>query len=614
MKRKLISFDVFKNLEEQSLTNAQRELVEAQDVLAEALGVESIKLFTFGESEVTYEVQDGTYIHATYTIKDNSIILENIEQLVVDEEGERKNTREIISQMVESIISNDENKANQKFEQYINTPAVKRSLNEAAFKVTTSRPTGKRSKLWHKRQSRSTVAKRTRARKMTLARMSPSQKKQLGRARAIAKRKLGGTTSPRARVYARKIKKSHMKEWNTIIENVTNYINYKQFGSVMTESFVKHDKNGEISSLSVPTTSKRNEGKILSFNWDTMDHEVKCMRSKMKNIKEDQNFIKAMADLKRYNNISDNTSLESTLEAIVTRWPEMIYMTESELATQISKALESANIKNFDDKTCSFMAEAVLRTAHNAYADRVKNISKLAGETKDVTSECKDCEDAYNDFKNVVEQFYVKLDESEEKELKVFEDLFNALREVHALAVEAEDKEELEEIEGLLERCVSVLKKESEIDLELAEEMTDYLAYFSEANVDGASQDWNVEEKPHHSVSGNHPYVDKLAKSDAVASLYNGDWKSPAPVSDGKSHHGNLDDEMKNDGWSNCGGDDTWPTLDNPYVPKSDTYKMKEKSVVDDGDELAQNQSNDTWPNLSNPYAKVGKNTPKDVE
>ena len=41
---------------------------------------------------------------------------------------------------------------------------------------------------------------------------------------------------------------------------------------------------------------------------------------------------------------------------------------------------------------------------------------------------------------------------------------------------------------------------------------------------------------------------------------------------------------------------------------------MKEKSVVDDGDELAQNQSNDTWPNLSNPYAKVGKNTPKDVE
>ena len=44
---------------------------------------------------------------------------------------------------------------------------------------------------------------------------------------------------------------------------------------------------------------------------------------------------------------------------------------------------------------------------------------------------------------------------------------------------------------------------------------------------------------------------------------------------------------------------------------------MKEKSVVDDGDELSQNQSNDTWPNLKNPYspdAEGGNHMPGDVK
>ena len=57
MKRKLISFDVFKKIEEQSLANTQNELIEAQEVLAEALGLQDLKLFTFSESDVTYETR-----------------------------------------------------------------------------------------------------------------------------------------------------------------------------------------------------------------------------------------------------------------------------------------------------------------------------------------------------------------------------------------------------------------------------------------------------------------------------------------------------------------------------------------------------------------------------
>jgi hypothetical protein len=617
MKRKLISFDVFKKIEEQSLANTQNELIEAQEVLAEALGLEDLKLFTFSESDVTYETPDGTFIHATYVIKDDKVILENIEQLVIDEESEKNGTRQIISNMIDSIIDGDEIKATNQFEQYIDAPNTKRSLSEAVFSVTASKPTGKRSKLYHRKRNKAAVRKGVISRLRTLKSLSPSKKASLKRERNRTAKKLGSRgSSTRARVYVRKVKSS-LKEWTNLCENVLGYLNFREFGPVINESFFKHDKTGDLTGIAFPTLQKRNEGKVLSLNYDVLDTEVKLVRGKMKNLKEDQNFVKAMAELKRYNNISDNNGLETTLEAIAKFWPDVLYVTEGELAAHISAALESANVKNYDDQICAFMAEAILRTAHNAYTDRVKKIGVLAGSEKDLTSECKECEDAYNDFKTVAEQFYARVDESEDRELQVFADLYKALRKVHELAVEADDAEIANEAAELITQCASILNGEEPADFELAETVAEYLASIIEANVEGASEDWDVVTTPHHTVVGDHPVLAKKAKVDGVPSMHPGDWKSPAPVSDGKSYSGNLDDEMRSDCWSNVGGNDTWPTLDNPYVPKADTFKMKEKSVVDDGDELSQNQSNDTWPNLKNPYspdAEGGNHMPGDVK
>src|SRR5690606_36945407 len=145
-------------------------------------------------------------------------------------------------------------------------------------------------------------------------------------------------------------------------------------------------------------------------------------------------------DLKRYNAISDDASLEETLEAIVSRWPNVLYLTQNELAEQIKLSLETANAKNYDDQMCEFMAEGILRVAHHAYTDRVRKISNLAGVGGDLTSECQECEDAYLEFKQVVDQFYSNLDESENSELRVFSDLFNALHEVYRLAAEFGDE------------------------------------------------------------------------------------------------------------------------------------------------------------------------------
>jgi len=134
MKRKLISFDAFKKIEESSLTNAQDELIGAEDVLATTLGADDLKLFTFGESDVTYEAPDGSFVHANYTLNKDQLVLENIEQLVIEQESEKKNARQLLTKMVESLLDNNEAQANLQFETYLGMPFVRRELlvSEAA--------------------------------------------------------------------------------------------------------------------------------------------------------------------------------------------------------------------------------------------------------------------------------------------------------------------------------------------------------------------------------------------------------------------------------------------------------------------------------------------------
>jgi hypothetical protein len=304
-----------------------------------------------------------------------------------------------------------------------------------------------------------------------------------------------------------------------------------------------------------------------------------------------------MTELERYNNISDNNSLEETLEAIVSKWPNVIYTTESELSSQISSSLEAANVMNYDDNTCNFMAEAILRTAHNAYTDRVRNVAKLAGVEKDVTAECKTCEDSYQEFRKIADEFYSKLDEQNETDLRIFHELHQTLSEVYQAASEVGDEMTARDVRKFLAECEAVLNKETTPNNKLAEEIASYITDLVESNL----SDPEGFDNPTHTVNGDHPMTSWNAKQHSVASNNTGDWRDSAPVSDGKSYKGNLADEMGSNGHSNIGGGDVYPSLNNPFVPKSGAYKMKEKSVVDDAGNATW-QSNDTWPNLNNPY------------
>lgn len=595
MKRKLINYDEFKKMENESVSRVEKELIEAEELLATILETEKLELMFFNESEVVYKTVNEDIVRANYKLTNDNLALENIEELVIDEETEKNESKKLISDMIDNLLENKEEVASEVLSEYLNMPSVRRNLISEGFKVKLSKPTGARSKLFHKKQPRSLVAKRIRS-MMKTKRKRASLKNYLKMKTASAKRRLKNITNPRARIYVVKT----MKEWTSLTENVLGYVNHKEMGHVYKECIVEQNDKGDIVGIKVPTVSKVNEGKVLSFDWKTLDTEVKVLRSKGKCLVKNENFVKSVAQIKKYNNISDNNMLETSLENAVKNFPELVYVTQEELSSMVKEALETVGARNFDDNTCNFIAEGLLRTAHNAYSDRVNKITNLAGATV-----CEECEDKYPGFKEVADKFYKYLDESASADLKVFEDLVEALENLKVLAEKLGDKEVVAEASELLDECILVVNQEEEPDVQLAEFVANYLKDIYESNL--GCEDW-ADSMPTMSVNGDHPSLSEKARKSYSPAADLEDKSvvdSPAPVSDGKTIVNDLDDEMKDNGWGNVGGDHVYPSLTNPYIPNAMEFTMKgEKGVDKDGEDLGTNQGKDTWPGLQNPFAK----------
>ena len=595
MKRKLINYDEFKKMENESVSRVEKELIEAEELLATILETEKLELMFFNESEVVYKTVNEDIVRANYKLTNDNLSLENIEELVIDEETEKSESKKLISDMIDNLLENKEEVASEVLSEYLNMPSIRRNLISEGFKVKLSKPTGRKSKLFHKKQPRSLVAKRIRN-MMKTKRKRASLKNYLKMKTASAKRRLKNITNPRARIYVVKT----MKEWTSLTENVLGYVNHKEMGHVYKECIVEQNDKGDIVGIKVPTVSKVNEGKVLSFDWKTLDTEVKVLRSKGKCLVKNENFVKSVAQIKKYNNISDNNMLETSLENAVKNFPELVYVTQEELSAMVKEALETVGARNFDDNTCNFIAEGLLRTAHNAYSDRVNKITNLAGATV-----CEECEDKYPEFKEVADKFYKYLDESASADLKVFEDLVEALENLKVLAEKLGDKEVVAEASELLDECILVVNQEEEPDVQLAEFVANYLKDIYESNL--GCEDW-ADSMPTMSVNGDHPSLGEKARKSYSPAADLEDKSvvdSPAPVSDGKTIVNDLDDEMKDNGWGNVGGDHVYPSLTNPYIPNAMEFTMKgEKGVDKDGEDLGTNQGKDTWPGLQNPFAK----------
>ena len=627
MKRKLIDFSTFETISKNSVLNAEYELQEATDVVARALDIDFLEVNGFTAETVLFETLNDSYVHANYDIQADSITFDNIEELVINEETEKAQAKDLLGKMVDNLLEGQEANAEKLFDSYIDLNIVKRSMSENINEATSTKlrraphrkmvngklvNTGtyfktrdrggkpgandRRSDRGHPEKSSDTTA-RKKGKKVSARRRGTDSFRKAGNARKRIK--IGGS-NPNQYGFSKK-----MAEVAVVCENVLDYCDYVKVGPALNESAVQHDNKGNVVSLRVPTSKVRNEGKILKFNWKTLDHEVKTLREEAKLLAQNPNFTRAVSDLKRHNNISDDSGLQETLENIVSAFPSVIYLTQNELASVVSEALATAEVRNYDDEKCSFMAEGILRMAHNAFNDKVSRIMELANVKIDEESK-----DPYVDFQNVVHGFYAHVDDTFQVEMSVFSDLYTTLEEVYGQVDRAGDEVLKGTTVGYLEEISEVLNGRIKPDTELAEEVAEWLSALLETNL--GTKDWSISNSTHTSINGDHPDMAMKAKQsyspsgDLAVDAWGG--KGGAQIGQDSMDYkgGGHASEARGRSWGNVGGDKVYPGVSNPYVPSPfGDYTMKGEPGVDKntfGQHHGSWQSSDTWPALNNPY------------
>ena len=545
MKRKLIDINVINEIEKKSINVAMKEINESCDILAKRLRLESLKVHCLNETEVTFVTPQDTYIHATYNLDNNNLLLDNIKELVVNEESERVANKKFITNMVEAILEDKKNLASEMFENYIHMPINKKVFKEGLGKNKKSNKINESS--YNKPSEFDSV-------KMLF-------------------------------------RKSKIEEFKAMSENIQEFLNFKKGNPLFNNVSLSHDNSNNVVSVKLPRLKLRNEGKILSFNWKTPSSEVTYQRSNAKKLVKENNFLRAINDLRRANAVSDVKEVETTLENIVGAWPSLVFLNQNELANMIKESLEASDSNNYDDQTCNFMAEGILRTAHNAYADSVNKVFKINGQeyTED-----------YNAYRKTCEKVLPGLDDQYNREFQSFVDAYKILDEVYnVISRNNGNKLAKAKISEGLEDLKLVISGDSELNYNVLEAGNNLIKSLTEAsNIAMSSNTIGNYDKPHNSLNGDHPILAKKAKIEAFPSKYNGDYKG-AVTSDGSKI--GVDNSAKSAYTS--AGKDIFPALNNPYVLKDVIPQVNDKDPnTTEGDSLATNQGSDTWPNLSNPY------------
>lgn len=588
MRRKLIKQEAFDLISKSSANMAAKELSEASDVLAKALGKDSLSLHSFNDNIVVYETCEDTYVHAGYEIKNGEITFNNVEELVIDESSQKQARRKVIGEMLDSIVRKDESKAKSLFDDYKRTINWNESRKAFEFVAKSEKEDEEGdSPFPPKKDKFSTKSKKDKA--FDKKKKFPFGVKKGEKDKEDHFEKLAKAAG------------KEVKEAYTVAKNVLEYVDYFRVGPALAETVIRTDETGNVTDVKVPVAKSRNEAAIIKLKHTNLKGTLQTKRSKAALKSEDQAFCKAIYDLKRCNAYNDPKTFEEQLGLIVKNWPEVIYLTQGELSQVLGEALNMLGVTKYDDQICDFLSEGILRRAHGTYIERVGQILKLAGAPK-----MEESVDAYDFFQAVVEQFYPAIDEQFGLERKVYADLYQTLASIFKAAERSGNDGLKSEAAGYLNALAGVLNDEVKPTIELAEEAASWLGSFVEANLAGASNTWSVSNKAHTTFSGDHPSMAKLAKVDGNPAKFPGDWGDEAPMisQDKKGYKGNSE-KARNSSWGNIGGKDTYPSVKNPYIPKPfGDYTMKGEKGVDKeptGNFHASIRNKDTWPELKNP-------------
>jgi transcriptional regulator len=564
MKRKLIDFDVLKSLEQNSILSVEKEIIENLDVISQVLNKENLNIHCIDKDSVTFVTSEGTYIHAGYSRDSEKVRLHSVQELVLDEQAEINESKSILANMVEAILEDNNDNAHDYFETYVKLPRIRKTFSESIVNE------GKKGlpealKKWQEKHKK--IGK------------GPKARREKNKAEFFKK------ISKKANEKLEKEEKK-LKEWNQLAKNVLEVIDIEAGRPSLATVEVSHDTRGNISEVKIPKGKKMH---LLSLPYEGSG-EVSYARCSGSSIVKESRFLRAINDFRRANATSNNSELQQVVENIVAAFPNLIYFTQQELSNQIAEALSNSDAQNWDDETCNFMAEGILRTAHESYKDRVQKVFGIAGVRAN---------DSYEDFQEVAESVYSHIDSINVNQQKMYKDLYESLAEAYSIIESSGDVTLTSKIGEYLNALVTVLEGSLPANNHLAEDVAIMLQTFAEANLP-MSGDWHVSDKPYTSLIGDNPHVHKLPKVAGIPGDYTGDYGSDAPVSDGKSYNPKNAKDMANT-WTS-GGKNVYPNLTNPYAKATEEEfpsTLGGDHVTDSG--LA-GKSGDTWPNLSNPY------------
>lgn len=578
MKKKLINFDVFKQIENSSITNAEKELTEASEMLAKVLGKERLDLHCINENFVTFLNQDGNLVHANYSMDGDKILLENIQELVLDQDSVKNTTKNLLEGMVDAILDEKNEEAAAKFSEYFSVPLLRASLREGVVLE------GKKPKKGVIPPQLAAFLKKKKGEK---AEKPGADKDECMKSELASKKGMLKHSKGRMKKVAEKMHEAKVNSLKTLADNVLEFVDFQENGTAYQNFRVQKDKSGNVTTVSIPTAQVRNEGKVIAMHHKKGGKKVKEGRKcAWEGTKMESTWIRAINDLKRYNALSDNQGLQNCFENVAAAWPDLLFLTKDELSARINETLETSGANNYDSDTCEFLADGILRTAHKAFSENVCKIYEAAGRNPVV--------DDYNDFINLSEKVLHMIDAQEGKFMQVFSDLYRGLTEVYRAAQQAGDSATSAETASLLADVEEVLNKKQPASMRVALESALYLQTLAESS-DMDSDTWHVA-KPHVSLSGDNPAIHKYADVNGSPGAHPGPFKS-SPVSDGKSVHANVEDY-----YTAMKGSEVFPNVSNPYVPKAGAFKIKGEKSVEDENEYTNMSGADVLPNLKNPY------------
>lgn len=544
MKKKLISYNAFNNILENSFNNIGNELNSASPYVATALGVDNLNMVSYDANQVIYGLQDGSYIKADYSLENNDIVYENFEHVVIDEDTEKSHVNNLTKNLYEAIVEKDGNGAEEIFKDIIQTSYLKRKFLESC-----------------KKTKKSPLKKKKKSSKLTEA--------------IIANKNL--------HTYLNKLSK-----------NIYEALYFRKAIPIMKESFVVK-KEGKIK---VPTSKKASSIISMQYGANYNGPLQTVLRCEAKKLLENNDFIKRVTRMRRENALSDYNGLERAIEETVTMHPSVFALTEKELMDTIAEALDIAGENNYDAKVCKFLAEGVLRNAFESNPDKVKEISNKTGVRLS----------DYETFKETINDYYPSLDQSIKSDMQLHADLYNALREVREIAINEGELKSAYEIENHLDKLKSVIDLKSLPNLNAVKEAVNTLNALLETNLETKPWDVSYDahttidgNHPRMSELAKHSYTpssDFDASEDPAPVSADGKYKLGRGANSAR--------EMRYKGLGNR-GKEVYPKLNNPYVPEAGIFRMQGAKSIDQDDTFGNWKSEKTYPELSNPYVIKGE-------